>query len=861
MMPLSFGLLMRQKLGPLTPATRRRIPWRILPICVSTLCASQVAYAQAPGAGPLGGAAVDGLGTPDNARVLAPSLRNEADAARDLPILGIEVAGNRRVTAEDIVTYLREKRGDPFSPEKLAQDVRELWGSGFFDDVVVELERSDVGVTLRFLVRERATIADVEFVGNDEIDKDDIKEAIETKPSSIMSQPAIGRSVQKIRDMYAEKGYFLAEVESQVIALRNNEVRVRFTIKENKQVSVRRVSFVGNAHLTDQELQNSMLTGSGGLLSFGSGGPFRQDAFERDVAVLSALYYDRGFLQVSVATPRIMLTPDRSGIEVALTIDEGPRFRIRQLRVFERGADGTEVEPLEGRRNLRMMLRAEPGDYFNRAALLEDLQAIRLMYRNAGYANVEASPETRVDPDKNEVDVVIPVVRGPLVRFERIEFRGNTKTRDKVLRRELEITEGDKFSESGLDASKRRLTALGYFERVDVSTEQGSSPDKMLVYFEVAERPTGTFQIGAGFSSIERFIATAQIQQANLFGNGQSLSLQAQLSGIRQLVNLRIFEPYFLDSPFNASLELYNQRRSYTDFTQTSRGGALTFGYPLIAPKLYASLTYTGEDTTISTDTTSGYFSSAIGLSVFRRLPLANLFNDGVTSSIRPALTFDTRDNRLFPSSGVYLRASSEFANSVLGSQNEFLRHHLTGRFYYPLISGLVFKVNAEFDHVTSPNPEGVPIFARSYLGGIYDVRGFRFRTLGPRVPLTSSTDPNSLPMSSGANIGGNLSYFQNIELEATILESVGIKGVLFTDAGNAWNLERNYCDATLPIYPENSPCWRGWDSVKLLRTSWGFGLRWFSPLGPLRFEWGFPFKTLPGEEKSVFEFTIGNFF
>lgn len=852
---------MRQKLGPLTPAMRGRILRRILPICVSTLCASEVVRAQAPNAAPLGGTGVEGLGAPDTAHALAPTLRNEADAARDLPILGIEVAGNRRVTAEDIVTYLREKRGDPFSSEKLAQDVRELWGSGFFDDVVVELERSDVGVTLRFLVRERATIADVEFVGNEEIDKDDLKEAIETKQSSIMSQPAVGRSVQKIRDMYAEKGYFLAEVESQVIVLRNNEVRVRFTIKENKQVSVRRVSFVGNAHLTDEELQNSMLTGSGGLLSFGSGGPFRQDAFERDVAVLSALYYDRGFLQVSIATPRIMLTPDRSGIEVALAIDEGPRFRIRQLRVFERGADGTEVEPLEGRRNLRMMLRAEPGDYFNRAALLEDLQAIRLMYRNAGYANVEANPETRVDPDKNEVDVVIPVIRGPLVRFERIEFRGNTKTRDKVLRRELEITEGDKFSESGLDASKRRLTALGYFERVDVSTEQGSSPDKMLVYFEVAERPTGTFQIGAGFSSIERFIATAQIQQANLFGNGQSLSLQAQLSGIRQLVNLRLFEPYFLNSPFNASVELYNQRRSYTDFTQTSRGGALTFGYPLIAPKLYASLTYTGEETTISTDTTSGYFSSAIGLSVFRRLPLANLFNDGITSSIRPALTFDTRDNRLFPSSGVYLRASTEFANSVLGSQNEFLRHHLTGRFYYPLISGLVFKINAEFDHVTSPNPEGVPIFARSYLGGIYDVRGFRFRTLGPRVPLTNSTDPNSTPMGSGANIGGNLSYFQNIELEATLLESVGIKGVIFTDAGNAWNLERNYCDATLPIYPENSPCWHGWDSVKLLRTSWGFGVRWFSPMGPLRFEWGFPFKTLPGEEKSVFEFTIGNFF
>ena len=850
--PLSFGPLMRRMQEASAHVKRGRIHGWSLALCLGVLLLGGHAGAQTS---PMPGPAAEAP------RGAAPSLRNEADMARDLPIVGIEVTGNRRVTAEDIVTYLREKRGDPFAPDKLAQDVRELWGSGFFDDVVVELERSDLGVTLRFVVRERATVADIEFVGNDEIDKDDLKEGVETKASSILSQPAVGRSVQKIRDMYAEKGYFLAQVESQVIPQRNNEVRVRFTIKENKQVSVRRISFIGNSFLSDDELRGAMLTGNGGFFAFGSGGPFRQDAFERDVAILSAIYYDRGFLQVSVATPRIMLTPDRSGIEVALTIDEGPRFRIRQVRVYERGPDSNEVEPLEGRRNLRMMLRAEPGDFFNRAALLEDLQRIRSLYRNAGYANVEANPETRVDPDKHEVDVVIPVNRGPLVHFERIEFRGNSKTRDKVLRREIEITEGDKFSESGLERSKRRITALGYFERVDVSTEQGSAPDKMNVYFEVGERPTGTFQVGAGFSSIERFIATAQVQQANLFGNGQSLSLQAQVSTIRRLINLRFFEPYFLDSKFNTSIELYNQRRSYTDFTQSSIGGALTFGYPLIMPKLYASLTYTGEDTTISTETTSVFLGSAIGASVFRRLPLANLFNDGITSSFRPALTFDTRDNRLFPASGVYLRGSTELAAATFGSHNEFLRHHLTGRFYYPLLSGVVFKLNMEFDHVTSPNPEGVPIFARSFLGGIYDVRGFRFRTLGPRVPLTSTTDPNSAPLANGAIIGGNVSYFQNVELEVTLLEAVGIKGVIFTDAGNAWNLERNYCDATLPIHPENSPCWNGWDSVKRLRTSYGFGLRWFSPLGPLRFEWGFPFKPLPGEESNVFEFTIGNFF
>jgi outer membrane protein insertion porin family len=274
-----------------------------------------------------------------------------------------------------------------------------------------------------------------------------------------------------------------------------------------------------------------MFTGNSGFFAFGSGGPFRQDAFERDVAVISALYYDRGFLAVSISTPRIMLTPDRSGIEVTITIDEGPRYRIRQLRIYERGPDGREVEPLDGRRNLRMMLHAKTGDYFNRAALLEDLQAVRTLYRDHGYANVDATPQTELDPVHNEVDVVVPIERGPLVHFERIEVRGNSKTRDKVIRRELEVAEGELFHETRLDKSKRRITALGYFERVDISTEQGSAPDKMNVYIEVSERPTGTFQVGAGFSSVENFIVTMQIQQANLFGNGQSLSLQGQLSG------------------------------------------------------------------------------------------------------------------------------------------------------------------------------------------------------------------------------------------------------------------------------------------------------------------------------------------
>jgi outer membrane protein insertion porin family len=606
-----------------------------------------------------------------------------------------------------------------------------------------------------------------------------------------------------------------------------------------------------------------MFTGNPGIMGFGSGGPFRQDAFERDIAVLSALYYDRGFLEVSINTPRVMLTPDRTGIEVSLTINEGPRFRIRQLRVYERGEDGNEVDPIGGRRNLRLMVRAEAGDYFNRAQLLEDLGAIRTLYRDAGFANVEATPQTQLDQTRHEVDIVVPVVRGPPVYFERIEVRGNTKTRDRVIRREIEIDEGALVTETGLERSRRNVTALGYFERVDISTEQGSAVDKMVVYIEVGERPTGTFQVGAGFSSIEDFIATAQIQQANLFGNGQSLSLNAQLSGLRELFNISFFEPYFLESEFSMRTDIFDQNRIFTDFSKRSRGGSLTLGYPLSRPELNVSLTYSATLDEVSTtpqQTLLGGTSSRN--SVFSQLPLANLFEDGFTSSLRPAITYDTRDNRLFPTDGLYVRVSSEWADSAIGSENEFIRNSWVGRIYYPLFWGIVFKYNTEAGLVTSPNREGVPIFARFFLGGINDVRGFRHLTIGPDMPLLRATDPNSSPERNGADIGGNLMYFQNVELEFPILEEVNVRGVFFTDAGNAWNLEANYCEAAGggARYRQTNPCPTR-DTLTSLRTSWGFGIRWFSPLGPLRFEWGFPFVRLPFEEAQVFEFTIGNFF
>jgi outer membrane protein insertion porin family len=819
------------------------------------------------------GPAIDAGGEILDTNLTGPQIRipqSEAEKAEGAPILKIEISGNRRVAVEDVTTYLREKPGHLFKVENLSSDVRALWDAGFFDDIEVDLTRGDRGVSLRFLVRERPNIKEITFSGNDELDNDKLNEAIEIKPNTILSVPAVRRSVQKIKDAYAEKGYFLADVEFTIEPQRDNEVIIKFKITEHQQVTVRRVTFIGNDTVPDSDLRDTMQTGQGGFFSFGSGGSYRQDMFERDILMLNALYYDRGYMSVQIGTPRVMLTPDREGIEITVVIHEGPRFKIRQLKIFERDNDGKEVEPIGGRRALRQMIRAHSGDWFNRAELIKDLTAARTLYRDHGYANVEAEPETEIDPVHNEVDIVIPIRRGPLVHVERIEIKGNTKTRDKVLRREMEIEEGQLFNETALETSKRRITALGYFERVDVSTEQGSAPDKLIINFEIAERPTGTFQVGAGFSSVENFIATAQVQQANLFGNGQSLALQAQVSGLRQLVSLRFFEPYFLNSDWSMSTELFDQLYVFPDFSRRSLGASLTYGYALIQPWLRVSLTATTEYDTVSTQPVSTFFGSTPGyFSIFQRLPLANLFNDGRTFSLRPTITYDTRDNRLFPTSGIFLQYSIEMASQYFGSEIEFLRHRFGGNFYYPLGggngmpgSGFVLKLRTEFGMITSPSAAGVPIFARYFLGGILDLRGYRLRTVGPRLPLNSSLDVNAPPINNGANIGGNLEALENFELEFPIIDKVGIRGVVFLDAGNAWNTEQQFCKTTpAPQFDRVvSPCF-DFSSLGYLRTSTGFGIRWFSPLGPLRFEWGFPLHPLPYEESYVFEFTIGNFF
>jgi outer membrane protein insertion porin family len=782
----------------------------------------------------------------------------------------VRFTGLQRVAAEDIRGSVRVREGGCYVRASLTRDARALWDLGFFNDVQVSAEPTEQGgVEVRFALVERPSIHAVRLEGQQNVEEDKIREVVELREGAVLSESAVRRTTQRIRDLYAEKGYFLAEVRSEVVRREGaeNEADVVFHIREGAQVQVRSVEFVGNHNIPSGDLRAVMTTSPASFFSFlTSSGTYREEAFRNDIDMLHAAYYDRGYLNVEIENPRVALSPDRRFLDITIFVREGPRYKIGRARVVEVDENDEEVEPLGGRRRVREMLHVNPGDFFSRTTIGRDILSLQTHYRDAGYATVEVTPDIQPHAEGNVVDIAVRVRRGPLTYVHRVVVRGNQKTSDRVIRRELTIMEGDRYSETRYQESRRRVMALGYFERVDLSTEPvPDHPDRLVVNVEVVEKPTGTFQVGAGISSVESFILTAQIQQLNLFGRGQTFTLQAQVSALRQIFALRFVEPYLFDSNWTGALDAYNTLRAYTDFTRYATGGSLSAGYPLLGTNdLRLALTYTGEQVSVSTRGATTLLGTGQQASAFAGLPLANVFRDGFASVLGASLTLDTRDNRLYPTSGLYARAGVEVADPYTGSVGvSYVRWSGFFRFYQPLFAGIVLKGNLTGGLVTSRDPRGVPIFERYFLGGILDVRGFRLRTIGPRLPVPRIADPNAEVVATGVNIGGNLQGYYNLEVEFPILEKIGLRGVVFTDGGNVWNTEVQYCNGARGTFQGSgsqvlNPCQV---NPLALRTSWGVGLRWFSPLGLLRFEYGIPFSRLPFEEPGVFEFTIGNFF
>jgi len=741
----------------------------------------------------------------------------------------IIIDGLIRVDGANVREKIYTQTGRPLDRSRVSEDVKRVFEMTFFEDVkVFQRPHAAGGISLRFVVTERPTITAIEYeLDGTAVDRDDIVKVVDVKVRDILDESRLRTNVNKISELYVEDGHFLADA-SYRLERRADGVRVTFVVHQGESVEVRRVDIVGNVEVPSEEIKAILGTREGGWFSFLSkSGEFKRVLFDQDLQRIQYYYLTKGYVQIQVGEPRVMLATDRKSMEIIIPLQEGPRYRSGLMELVMVDGDWLLEES-----DIRKAMGLKEGEWFDYGQMQNDVQTIAGMYRDRGYANATVATDHKVDAETKTFGVVFRIQKGAPVTVRRIEIRGNRDTRDQVIRREIKIEEGDIYSGSAVRRSRSRILATGFFEPpkgpgddggVKIDMRPTGDKDTVDLVVTVKEKQTGTFQVGAGFSSLESFILTAQISKENFLGRGQTLSANLTLSGIRQLYSISFFEPYFLDTPVTFAFDLFNFQEDFVDFTRLRTGGNLSLGY-----RFTDSLTLSGTYTLESVDATLRRTS----------IDIAKLRQSGLTSSLRGTLSFDTRNNRLFPTGGQFSTLSAELATRYLGSQNEFWRVVARSRWYFPLVLGAVLRLNGQFGWVQGLGDVPVPLFERFFVGGIFTVRGFQRNSIGERLYLSSQSDGSLDPIT----IGGTKQLILNIEIEFPILTDIGIRGVVFFDAGNAWGADQ-------PLNPTH------------LRTSAGFGLRWNSPVGPLRFEWGYPLSLRADERAAVFEFTIGNSF
>ncbi len=756
----------------------------------------------------------------------------EENSATPLRIVRVTLGGIERVDKTTVGNQVRSRAGELLDPQKVAEDVKRLMNMGLFDDVRAGLLRlvpakdappDEVGVELRYQVLERPSIAAIEIRGNQEQSTESVMKVVDLRLNNLYAPQDAASNVAKIRDHYRDEGFFLANVAYHTEPMPQNQVKVVFDVVERAEVKVRQVRLLGNEGIGDDDIKAVLRTEEGKLTSLvGKGGNFKPENLDTDVQYIQYLYLTRGYIQAKIDDPIVSLSADMKYITITIRIHEGPQFTVGKVTI-----EGDSVEPGE---KLVPTLGLKPGQIFNYALVQQDGQRIRDAQKNVGYAHATVENRPSPDSDKKILDWTYYVQKGKRCFFGQISLAGGTSTRDKVIRRELTFVEGEQYSEEKIQTSQRMIQRLGYFEKVEIKTKATAIPQVLDVVIDLKERTTGSFQVGMGFSSVDNFIGTVQIAKDNFLGRGQRISVQGQLSSIRTIFQASFWEPAFLDSNVTFSLDLYRFDQLYTDFSRTATGGGMSWGYRL-TPQLHVDMGYTGEQVQ----------SKIGGLSGRTDVPIASLFTSGLTSALKLTLSYDSRDDRMFPTTGWFASTTAEWASDVLGSDNVYTRLSMRIRRFIPLPLDGVLRFNLVGGSIAAPKGRSVPLFERYFIGGIFNIRGFSRNSLGPQIAIPASSDPSS--SLSGFNVGGLSQLYLNNEIEVPIVKApLNLRGLLFFDIGNAFGEGQKV-------------------ELAEMRMSFGWGIRWFSPVGPLRFEWGVPIAPKPNEQPLVFEFTIGNSF
>ncbi|HZP40910.1 MAG TPA: outer membrane protein assembly factor BamA [Candidatus Binatia bacterium] len=744
----------------------------------------------------------------------------------------VAIVGNARVEEDAIRVHLRTQPGQPFDQETVDRDIRAVYGMGFFEQVNAEVTPIDAHHTeITFRVKERPLVRTVKVDGTKKIKREEVEGALKVRAHTILDPEKARQGIEAAKKLYVEKGYLDAEITYRTEPVGDNEVDVFYTVDEKTRVQVTDVDFEGNKAFSDSTLRRVMQTRKKWLFGFITGaGVLNKDVLHTDIERLTAYYYDHGYVMVRVDEPRVDRRDD--GLHVVMKIDEGEQFRVGEVQI-----EGHDV-PADSKR-LREGLTTVAGEVFSASGLRDDVQKLTERLSEDGYAFATVEPQTDVRQDEHKIDVTFQADRGRPVTVDRIDIAGNSKTRDKVIRREMRLQEQELFSATKLRKSREALQRLGFFQEVNITTRKGATDDRMNVVVDVKEAQTGAFSAGAGFSSADALLFNARIQENNLFGRGQRLVLQGDIGSIRRNIVLSFTEPYFRETPLTVGFDAFSWKLDFDQFTRSGTGIGFNGNYPVTAWGYDRLWGMPLDDVRLGAEYR---FEQAQINNLQFDAPRAIRAEEGKSfiSSIRPRLSRNTLNHAFDPTAGSFQDLSFEIAG--LGGER-FMKAEARERWYYTFLRS---KALGDFTYSfggtlgygfgnAGLNGNDLPLFERYFPGGINSIRGFKVRSLGPR----EQTKDFLGRVVADTPVGGTEELIVNNEIIFPLVKGLGLKGVVFFDAGNAYGGDEGI-------------------SLSDTRYSAGAGVRWLSPMGPLRVELGQPFNKKAGDKKELFSFSFG---
>ena len=760
-------------------------------------------------------------------------------------IKNIQVQGNQRVEANTVASYLLFAPGDPYSEDRIDLSVKTLYATGLFADVAIDPR--DGNVLIRVI--ENPIINRVILEGNKSLKSDKITDEIEAEPRAIFTRSNIQEDVQRIIELYRQSGRFGATISPKVVQQPQNRVDLIFEISEGPVTGVKRINVIGNSEFSDRRLRKEMATEESIWYKFfSSNDNYDPGRLEFDREQLRTFYTNRGFADFRVVSAVAELTPDQEDFYITFTVDEGEEYTWGDITVE------TELDDLSSD-FLERLISIAPGTIYNASRVEEVIDTLNFAAGTSGYAFVDIQPNIKRNRDEKTVDLVFNVVEGPRVYIERIDVVGNTTTLDYVIRREMELVEGDAFNRILLDRSRNRVRSLRFFEEVEITERQGSAPDRAIVEVAVKEQPTGELSFSAGFSSADAFLVDLSITQRNLRGRGQLLRFVIRASSNRREVDLRFTEPRFLGRNLAAGVELFDVVIDFLDeagFRQSRTGGQVTLAFPLTEnTTLSTRYSIRQEDIELpGTDCTQIDFSVPSSLT-----SLCEQVGGRLSSIIGYTFGWDRRNDPITPTRGFDLRFSQDVAG--LGGDVKYLRTDFEANAYRGLFKDVIASATLSGGYIRGWGGDPVSINDR-YFKGNFDFRGFDNAGIGPRVV---SYDPLTGEVVQRLNsLGGNAFGLAAAEVSFPV-GIPNLLGSLFAEAGTVGLLDEDFqFDTGIdPVTGEqltSAGSFQRTEDDLAIRATVGASVFWESPFGPIRFDFTKPLRQFDFDERKSFQFT-----